>query len=78
MALSFRSELSELPYLNKGTIEDHVGKTGIETNRKEKLGRGRRPHSYPLQRAFVVDYIVLGGGNAKLLEHLPPGSGTWS
>src|SRR5205807_2145634 len=26
-----------------------------------------------MQRAFVVDYIVLGGGNAKLLEHLPPG-----
>jgi len=25
-----------------------------------------------LKHAFVVDYIVLGGGNAKMLEHLPP------
>jgi len=26
-----------------------------------------------LERAFMVDYIVLGGGNAKMLEHLPRG-----
>jgi polyphosphate glucokinase len=24
-------------------------------------------------RAFVVDYVVLGGGNAKLLKELPQG-----
>ena len=65
-------ELSELPYLNEGTIEDRIGKTGIkEIGRKtwaEDVGR-ILTH---LQRAFVVDYIVLGGGNAKMLEHLPP------
>jgi predicted NBD/HSP70 family sugar kinase len=66
-------ELSELPYLNDGTIEDRVGKAGFK-----ELGRKAWEEEVDrilihLQRAFVVDYIVLGGGNAKLLEHLPPG-----
>jgi len=65
-------ELSELPYLNEGTIEDHVGKAGFK-----QIGRKTWENEVDrilvhLQRAFVVDYIVLGGGNAKLLEHLPP------
>lgn len=66
-------ELSELPYLSEGTIEDRVGKAGFkQIGRKsweEEVGRILRH----LQRAFIADYIVLGGGNAKLLEHLPAG-----
>jgi polyphosphate glucokinase len=65
-------ELSELPYLNEGTIEDRVGKASFkEIGRKtweEEIDR----ILVHLLRAFVADYIVLGGGNAKLLEHLPP------
>ena len=66
-------ELSELPYLAEGTIEDRVGKTGLK-----KIGRKIWQEDVEriltqLQRAFVVDYIVLGGGNAKLLEYLPAG-----
>jgi len=65
-------ELSELPYLNEGTIEDRIGKTGIkEIGRKTWAEDVDRILTH-LQRAFVVDYIVLGGGNAKMLEHLPP------
>jgi polyphosphate glucokinase len=66
-------ELSELPYLNAGTIEDRVGKAGFkEIGRKTWEEDVDRILTH-LQRAFVVDYIVLGGGNAKLLEHLPSG-----
>ena len=58
-------ELSELPYLNEGTIEDRVGKTGMkEIGRKTWEEDVDRILTH-LQRAFVVDYIVLGGGNAK-------------
>ena len=65
-------ELSELPYLNDGTIEDRIGKTGLkEIGRKTWTEDVDRILTH-LQRAFVVDYIVLGGGNAKMLEHLPP------
>jgi ROK family protein len=66
-------ELSELPYLAQGTIEDRVGKTGLKQIGRKIWEEDVERILTQLQRAFVVDYIVLGGGNAKLLEHLPPG-----
>ena len=66
-------ELSELPYLAEGTIEDRVGKTGLKQIGRKDWEEDVERILTQLQRAFVVDYIVLGGGNAKLLEQLPPG-----
>ena len=66
-------ELSELPYLTEGTIEDRVGKTGLKQIGRKIWQEDVERILTQLQRAFVVDYIVLGGGNAKLLEQLPPG-----
>jgi polyphosphate glucokinase len=66
-------ELSELPYLAKGTIEDRVGKTGLKQIGRKDWEEDVERILTQLQRAFVVDYIVLGGGNAKLVEQLPPG-----
>jgi polyphosphate glucokinase len=65
-------ELSELPYLAEGTIEDRVGKTGLKQIGRKIWEEDVERILTQLQRAFVVDYIVLGGGNAKLLEQLPP------
>ena len=66
-------ELSELPYLTEGTIEDRVGKTGLKQIGRKIWQEDVERILTQLQRAFVVDYIVLGGGNAKLLERLPGG-----
>src|SRR5438552_7165303 len=66
-------ELSELPYLAEGTIEDRVGKTGLKQIGRRTWQDDVARILTQMQRAFVVDYIVLGGGNAKLLEYLPPG-----
>jgi hypothetical protein len=66
-------ELSELPYLNDGTIEDRVGKTGMKEIGRKTWEEDVARILIHLQRAFVVDYIVLGGGNAKMLDQLPPG-----
>jgi ROK family len=66
-------ELSELPYLTESTIEDRVGKTGLKQIGRKVWQEDVCRILTQLQRAFVVDYIVLGGGNAKLLEQLPPG-----
>ena len=66
-------ELSELPYLNEGTIEDRVGKVGFKEIGRKTWEEDVERILIHLQRAFVVDYIVLGGGNAKTLEHLPLG-----
>lgn len=65
-------ELSELPYLNEGTIEDRIGKTGMKQIGRKTWAEDVDRILIHLQRAFVVDYIVLGGGNAKMLEHLRP------
>jgi polyphosphate glucokinase len=65
-------ELSELPYLTEGTIEDRVGKAGFKRVGRKTWEEDVDRILVHLQRAFVVDYIVIGGGNAKMLEHLPP------
>src|SRR5436190_12765097 len=66
-------ELSELPYLAGGTVEDRVGKNGFRQIGRKAWADDVQRILVQLQRSFVVDYIVLGGGNAKLVEDLPAG-----
>lgn len=67
-------ELAHLPY-NKGrTYEDYLGKRGLRKRGKKKW-RAKVFEIVPaLCAAFQVDYVVIGGGNAKLLDELPPNS----
>ncbi len=65
-------ELAHLSYKN-GTFEDYVGVRGLR-----RLGRKKWQHNveYRIERliaAFHPDDMVLGGGNAKKLQSLPPG-----
>jgi predicted NBD/HSP70 family sugar kinase len=65
-------ELAHLPYRKKRTYEDYLGERGLR-----RLGRKRWQKFVEdvvdrFQKGFVVDYIVLGGGNAKKLLCLPP------
>src|SRR5213595_3664883 len=64
-------ELSELPYLNEGTIEDRIGKNGMKEIGRKTWEEDVNRILIHLKHAFVVDYIVLGAGHAKILEHLP-------
>jgi len=66
-------ELAHLPYRKGRTFEDYVGLRGLE-----RLGKAKwRKHVYvvidELRRALEADYVVLGGGNARLLKDLPEG-----
>jgi polyphosphate glucokinase len=66
-------ELGHLPY-KKATYEDYVGSRGLD-----RLGKKRwRKHVFDvvdmLIAALEPDDIVLGGGNAKMLNQLPLGS----
>src|SRR6185436_18961270 len=63
-------ELAHLPY-HKGTFEDYVGLRGLERFGKMRWRRYVRDVVQRLKDALVVEYVVLGGGNAKLLEELP-------
>jgi polyphosphate glucokinase len=65
-------ELGHLSY-KKGTYEDHVGIRGLKRLGKK---RWRRHVAFVVTRlidALYPDDVVLGGGNAKKLNKLPPG-----
>jgi len=67
-------ELAHLPYRKGRTYEDYVGLAGLE-----RLGKRNWRHHVneivrELKSAVQADYVVIGGGNAKLLKKLPAGS----
>ncbi len=65
-------ELAHLPY-GKATYEDYVGLRGLLKFGKKKWRKHVEDVVVRLAAALEVDDIVLGGGNAKKLEKLPPG-----
>jgi polyphosphate glucokinase len=64
-------ELAHLPY-KKGTYEDYVGRAGLERHGKKKWRRHVADVVARLIAALEPDDTVLGGGNVKKLEALPP------
>jgi polyphosphate glucokinase len=67
-------ELAHLPYKKGRTFEDYVGLRGLERLGKRKWRHVVEDVVARLRAAMVADYVVLGGGNAKKLKRLPPGS----
>ena len=65
-------ELAHLPY-RKGEYEDYVGLRGYEKYGKKKWRQNVGTVVALLKAALVADYVVLGGGQAKLLKELPAG-----
>ncbi len=61
-------ELGHLPYGDKHTFEDCVGQRGLDRLGKKRWLRAVRDVATRLKAALVADYVVLGGGNAKLLD----------
>jgi polyphosphate glucokinase len=64
-------ELGHLPF-RKATFEDYVGERGLERLGKKKWQQATAEAVMELTRALQPDYVVLGGGNAKKLDKLPP------
>jgi len=65
-------ELGHLPY-KKATFEDYVGIRGLEKYGKKKWRKFVADVVKRLMAALEPDEVVLGGGNVKKLEKLPPG-----
>jgi predicted NBD/HSP70 family sugar kinase len=65
-------ELAHLPYRKKRTYEDYVGERGLQRLGRKKWEQFVEDVVARFKAAFVVDYIVLGGGNSKKLPRLPP------
>jgi polyphosphate glucokinase len=64
-------ELGHLPYRQE-TYEDFVGARGLERLGKKRWRKEVAAVVAEFTAALEPDYIVLGGGNAKLLHELPP------
>jgi glucokinase len=65
-------ELAHLPY-RKGEYEDYVGLRGYEKYGKKKWRENVSTVVALLKAALVADYVVLGGGQTKLLKEMPDG-----
>jgi polyphosphate glucokinase len=66
-------ELAHLPYRRGRTYEDYLGDAGLE-----RMGRKRwREHVWKvvdlLKHALEAEEVVIGGGNVKKLDEMPPG-----
>ena len=66
-------ELAHLPYKKGRTYEDYVGLAGLKRLGKRKWRRHVNDVVKQLKNALEADYVVLGGGNARLLKKLPRG-----
>ena len=66
-------ELAHLPYKHGRTYEDYVGLAGLKRLGKRKWRRHVNDVVKQLKSALEADYVVLGGGNARLLKKLPGG-----
>jgi polyphosphate glucokinase len=65
-------ELGHLPYKKGRTYEDYVGLRGLRRLGKKKWRKSVADVVAKIKSALSADYVVLGGGNAKLLKKLPP------
>jgi polyphosphate glucokinase len=66
-------ELGHLPY-RKATFEDYVGERGLERLGTKRWRKAVLETIAYLTAAVEPGYVVLGGGNARELDELPPNS----
>jgi len=64
-------ELAHAPYKKGRTFEDYVGQRGLHKRGKKRWTRHVVDVIALLKSVLVADYVMLGGGNARLLEKLP-------
>jgi hypothetical protein len=67
-------ELGELPLRDRETLGSVLGRKGLKRYGKRVWRNELLRLVERLTFAFSVDYVVLGGGNATLVQRLPPGT----
>jgi polyphosphate glucokinase len=64
-------ELGNLPAEKGGTLAERVGRQGLEENGVDTWMDDVHRMVSALRTALVAEYVVLGGGNAELVDPLP-------
>jgi predicted NBD/HSP70 family sugar kinase len=65
-------EVQHLPFRNDETYEDAIGEAGLRRTGKRRWRRNVEEIVELLMAATNADYTVLGGGNVRFMETLPP------
>jgi polyphosphate glucokinase len=68
------TELGHVSYRKGLSYEDYLGERGRRLRGNKKWRQSVHDVVEQLRRAFEVDYVVLGGGNAARLKELPAGA----
>jgi polyphosphate glucokinase len=66
-------ELAHLPYKDGRTFEEYLGEAALEQMGQAAWREEVAAVVARLQAALEPDYVVLGGGNVRLIDELPPG-----
>lgn len=64
-------ELAHLPYKKDRSYEEYLGAAGLARQGQEKWLKNVWVVVDLLKKAMIVDYVVLGGGNARLIKKFP-------
>ncbi len=67
-------ELGRLPFDGARTMGEVLGRRGLARAGKKVWRAAVAGVVASLMGAFVADYVVIGGGNAKMVKVLPPGA----
>lgn len=65
-------EIAHLPYKKEQTFEEYLGEAGLERLGKERWIRNVGMVAEMLRNALLCDYVMLGGGNVRKIDTLPP------
>jgi polyphosphate glucokinase len=64
-------ELAHLPWKKGKSYEDYLGKVGLKRSGRKAWQKNVLDVIALMANAMEADYVVLGGGNAKLIKKLP-------
>jgi polyphosphate glucokinase len=65
-------ELAHLPWKKRKSYEDYLGKVGLKRYGRKAWEKNVLKVIELMSNALDAEYVVLGGGNAKLVRVLPP------
>ena len=66
-------ELAHLPYRKNRTYEEYLGQAGLQRLGHKKWREHVKIVANLLKNALIAEYVVLGGGNARLVKRWPAG-----
>ncbi|MGC9943537.1 MAG: ROK family protein [Verrucomicrobiota bacterium] len=66
-------ELAHLPYKKNRTYEEYLGNAGLERLGEKKWLANVFTVIELLKNALIAEYVVVGGGNSRLIKKYPPG-----